>query len=275
MCLFPASFELTGRGTLQPETRRPVFANVDGEVIDVLVEHGDMVKKDQPLLQLRNPDLEREVAEAQGKLNEAMKERAAVARQLSNRAELKPGEEFELLGKQETLLAQIASSQRQLELLNIKQKRLTVTSPIDGQITTWHVRDLLIYRPVKMGDLLVTVVAPQGNWELEVLMPEDDMGFIKDAQAELGPKLEVEYVTATNPGAKHYGTVTEVEQNAEIRGDEGNTVLVRVAIDKNDVPDRRPGAGVTAQVKCGRTSIGYSLFHDLVSWVQKAFFRIT
>jgi hypothetical protein len=224
---------------------------------------------------MRNSDLEVQIAEAQGKLNEAMKERNAVARQLSNRSDLKEGEEFELQGRQETLLAQITSAQRQLELLNLKQKRLTVTSPIDGQVTTWHVRDLLIYRPVKMGDVLVTVVAPQGDWELEVQMPEEDMGFIKDAQAELGPELMVEYRTATNPGTTHYGTVKEVEKSAQVRGEEGNTVLIRVAIDKNDVPDRRPGAGVMAQVHCGKTSVGYDLFHDLVSWVQKMLFRIT
>jgi hypothetical protein len=26
--------------------------------------------------------------------------------------------------------------------------------------------------------------------------------------------------------------------------------------------------GVTAKIHCGRTSLGYSLFHDLVAWFQ-------
>jgi hypothetical protein len=126
-----------------------------------------------------------------------------------------------------------------------------------------------------MGDVLVTVVAPQDDWELEIQMPEDRMGFIKDAQAELGDELPVEYITATNPGATHYGTVKEIHKSAQVRGEEGNTVLVRVAIDKNDVPDRRPGSGVTAQVYCGQSSVGYDLFHDLVSFVQsRILFRI-
>jgi multidrug efflux pump subunit AcrA (membrane-fusion protein) len=275
LCFWPANLELTARGTLQPATRRPVFANVEGEVTKVLVDHGDMVKKGQPLLEMQSSDLDVQFADAQGKLNEAVEESAAVAKQLSKHDQLKEGEEFELMGRRETLRAQIISDTRRLELLKIKQERLTVTSPIDGQVTTWHVRDSLIHRPVKIGDVLVTVVAPQDDWELELRLAEDRMGFVKDAQAKLGDELKVEYVTATNPGATHHGTVKEIEKNAQIRGEDGNTVLIRVAIDKNDVPDRRPGAGVTAQIDCGRTSVGYRVFHDLVSFVQRLLFKIT
>ena len=49
------------------------------------------------------------------------------------------------------------------------------------------------------------------------------------------------YILATEPGTKHEGTVTEVDQSAEVRGEEGNTVLIKVAIDKNDLSDLRPG----------------------------------
>ena len=56
--LWPANFELTAKGKLQPAVRREVFANLDGEVIDVLVKHGDMVKKGQVLAEMRNTELE-------------------------------------------------------------------------------------------------------------------------------------------------------------------------------------------------------------------------
>jgi hypothetical protein len=134
---------------------------------------------------------------------------------------------------------------------------------------------MLNFRPVQMGDSLMTIVEPRGLWELELQMPENRMGFIADAQAELGPDLTVDYITATNPGKKNQGTIKEIHKSAEVRGEEGNTVLIQVAIEKDDVPDRRPGAEVTAQVYCGRASIGYVWFHDLVSFVQsKVLFRI-
>jgi hypothetical protein len=81
-------------------------------------------------------------------------------------------------------------------------------------------------------------------------------------------RLEVSYILATEPGKVRYGVVTEIHRSAEIRGDEGNTVLIKVAIDKSDVPDPRPGATVTAQVYCGRRSLGYVLLHDVIAFIQ-------
>jgi len=87
--------------------------------------------------------------------------------------------------------------------------------------------------------------------------------------------LPVHYITQTNPGVTHEGNVSEIHHTAEIRGEEGNTVLLRVAINKDDVPDRRDAAAVTAKVYCGRTSLGYAWFHDLVSFFQsKVLFRL-
>ena len=38
------------------------------------------------------------------------------------------------------------------------------------------------------------------------------------------------------------GKISEIHRIAEVRGEEGNTVLIRVAINKDDVPNRRNGA---------------------------------
>ena len=85
----------------------------------------------------------------------------------------------------------------------------------------------------------------------------------------------MKYITNAKPGTTHLGTIKEIHRTAEIRGEEGNTVLIRVAINKSELgSDLRPGADVTAKVRCGRASIGYSLFHDLFSFVQaKILFR--
>jgi hypothetical protein len=73
----------------------------------------------------------------------------------------------------------------------------------------------------------------------------------------------------------HRGTLQEVHQRAEVRGEEGNVVLVRVAIDKRQLSQLRRGASVVAQVHCGRRSLGYVWFHDLVEFVQsRILFRL-
>jgi multidrug efflux pump subunit AcrA (membrane-fusion protein) len=86
--------------------------------------------------------------------------------------------------------------------------------------------------------------------------------------------LKVSYILATEPGTTHFGTVKEIHRSAEVRGDEGNTVLIKVAIDKTELPHLRPGATVTAQVFCGQRPLGYVLLHDVVAFIQtKILFR--
>ena len=59
-----------------------------------------------------------------------------------------------------------------------------------------------------------------------------------------------------------------IDRTADVRDDSGNTVLVRVAVDKDTLPDLRDGAKVTARVHCGERPLGYVLFHDLIETVQ-------
>ena len=80
------------------------------------------------------------------------------------------------------------------------------------------------------------------------------------------------FILATQPGVKHEGKVKEVHYSAEVLGEKGNTVLVKVDIegsaDKALFADLRPGAEVKAKVYCGRRSIGYILFHDLWAFIE-------
>jgi multidrug efflux pump subunit AcrA (membrane-fusion protein) len=275
LCLWPADFDLTAKGKLRPAVRREVFASLDGEVMDVFVKHGDMVKKDQELARMRNTELEVKIVATRGQLD-AVRAQLLGANSRMNERGVDKKERARIQSDIARLEEEQTSHQLQLQLLELKKKQLTITSPIDGQVTTWDVQNVLFRRTVQQGNILMTVVEPQGAWELELQMPEDRMGFINDARRELGTdELSVAYIAANDPGATHEGKVTEIHRSAEIRGEEGNTVLIRVAIDKDDVPHRRDGAVVTAKVHCGRTSIGYAWFHDLVSFVQsKILFRL-
>jgi hypothetical protein len=67
----------------------------------------------------------------------------------------------------------------------------------------------------------------------------------------------------------------EVHQRAEVRGDEGNVVQLRVAIDKSDLKELRRGAGVIAKVDCGRRALGFVWFHDVWEFVEsRVLFRL-
>ncbi len=183
---------------------------------------------------------------------------------------LDPADRIRLSGDRSKLVDQEKSYLEQLKYIQQDKEQLIVRSPIDGQVTTWQVDDLLIHRPVEKGQILMEVVEPRSDWQLELFMPEDRMGYLNEARREIGEDLPVSYITATDPGATHEGTVKEVGRTAEIRGEEGNTVLIRVAINKQDLgTEPRPGATVTGKVYVGRASLGYVWFHDLISFVQR------
>jgi multidrug efflux pump subunit AcrA (membrane-fusion protein) len=103
----------------------------------------------------------------------------------------------------------------------------------------------------KLHDRLVAIYRQRG-------LPED----------ELDDQLTVSYVLADESGVRRYGKVTEIARSAEVHGEEGNTVLVKVAIDRSDLPDPRPGVGVTAKVYCGYRPVGYVLLQDVIAFIQ-------
>jgi hypothetical protein len=111
-------------------------------------------------------------------------------------------------------------------------------------------------------------------------MPDDRLGHVNRAAREAkaaGRDLVVDYILATDPGTRHRGTVREIHEQAEVRGEDGNTVLVRVTIDheKHEKEELGAGASVTARIACGKRSLGYVWFHDVLSFIQtQVLFRI-
>ena len=273
LVLVPADFQLAGVGTLEPKLRREIFARSAGVVIDVPVKHGQLVEPNQLLARLRNTDLEFSIAGLIGQQNDALEQMQSIRRALhgessQSAARYDTKAKGQLFGQLSKLEKTVESLQQQLNLYRRKEKQLVSKSPIGGQVVTWQVRDQLIQRPVQKGDLLMTVVDPSGDWELEIHMSERRMGHIARARRAIQEDLEVTFVLATHPGEQFVGRMDRIQTGAEVRPDEGNVVLLRVAIDKGKLPDLRPGATVTAKVHCGHRSFGYVWLHDLISFVQ-------
>jgi hypothetical protein len=114
----------------------------------------------------------------------------------------------------------------------------------------------------------MTVIDPSGAWELELLLPERRLRHLVEAEDARDAALEVTFVLATHPDTRLQGRVVHIDRTADVRDASGNTVLVRVAVDKETLPDLRDGAKVTARVHCGERPLGYVLFHDLIETVQ-------
>lgn len=269
LALIPARFKLEARGTLEPITRRDVFAANDGVVQKVLVKHGDRVSQGQILAELTDDVLEMEMATKQGDLAATIERQTAVRDALLSSTSLHPAQRDQLRGEQEQLDRTKESLERQLQILQGKLERTRLASPIAGEVVTWDVDDLLMYRHVRRGQRLLSVADPAGDWELELQLPEVRLGHLLAAGAESHEDVRVEFMLATEPGVTYEGRITEIHRRAEVSGPEGNTVLVKVAVDRDQLDQLHPGASVVAQFDCGERSLGYVLFHDVVEFAQR------
>jgi multidrug efflux pump subunit AcrA (membrane-fusion protein) len=271
--IWPADFRLEAKGTLEPIDRRDVFAPVKGTVtVPDGIEHGKLVKAGQLLAVLRDYDTDVEISRVQGNLLTTEERLRNLERQLLARRNFSEDERGKLEGEKGEAKEQKKSLEKQLDLLTKKQAELRVTSPIDGYVVTWDVENRLRNRPVQRGQLLMRVADLKSDWQLELHAPDNRMGHIARAynglNKEKKEKLDVEYQLATSPGTTLHGNVQEIHQSAEVRGEEGNTVLIKVAVAKDDLDDPRPGASVTGKIYCGRRSIGYVWFHDVFEFVE-------
>jgi multidrug resistance efflux pump len=268
LVLTPADFDLAARGKLHPSVRRDVFAHIDGVVVKVPVRHEQLVQPGQVLLRLSNNRLEAEISNAIGRKRTTQERIRNVQRAQLDGRHLRIEEQNRLAGELLELRQVEESIDRELALLRRKEQQLIVRSEMTGQVVTWNVGDTLLRRPVQTGQLLMTIVDLAGEWELELYMPERRVGHVARAAALSRDGLHVTFIMASHPDRRLTGRVVEIHRTAEVRGDEGNSVLMRVAIDKDDLPELRSQTSVTARVHCGRRSIGYVLFHELIETVH-------
>jgi multidrug efflux pump subunit AcrA (membrane-fusion protein) len=279
LCFYQAQFKLEGDGRLKPTLRQSVWAEISGYVTDVNVKHDDPVTKGQLLVVQRSLELERQLAQTQGDLESTRQDLYSKERLRSSNVELTEMELATALSDINQLTQKVKALENTLAILQEQQKMLEVRSPIDGRVVTWNITDLLLGRPVNLGEELIEIADPNSDWELEILMPEYRMGHIAKAAHASPDKLPVTFYLAANPKQQLQGHVEEIHRSAEVRGEDGNTVLVRVSFDqqalRDVIADPRIGMTATGKVHCGKRAIGYVWFHDLVDFVRaKILFRL-
>lgn len=278
LCFWQVDFVIVCKGTLEPVLRRDVFAGVDGRVerISDAAEGNSMVRKGDLLVKMEDTTIRIQLAKARGEIEQTWEQARGLDRDIHalDKDASRTNDRARLMASRMEADTKLIGLKKELETWKDKEEQLNVLSPMDGQVVTWDL-DQLRTHPVKRGDVLMRIVNPDGPWRLELHMPENQMGYIAKAQNELGKNLPVQYILATEPSVNRYGTLQEVERIAEVRGEEGNTVLMKVGdIGELEGSLRRPGATVSAKVYCGRCSLGFYLLHDPIAFLQsRVFFR--
>jgi hypothetical protein len=255
----------------------------------------------------RSSELEEKFVALEGQIaaNAKAARAADASRSALDPAQATYDERLKLAGEIERIEEERKSLAKQFEILSAEKERLTITSPIDGKVVTWRVRELLEDRPVNAGTSIMEVADPATAWEVQIEVPEAKMGHVNRhlrviREQDPDAQLEVTFILAThtNPEDKLRGKVTNIHTSAEVNGEEGSTVRMTVAFDQQELlkivetskddgksaaaasaasaeqvlaqlkSNLKVGADVKAKIHCGREPVGYVLFHELWEFVQ-------
>jgi len=270
LALFPYSFGLGAKGSLIPERQHEVFAKVDGTMEAVYVsDDGDTkVQIGQELARMKNSDIALEIGRIDGEI--AVQQAEIASNRQLQRGRLDPIDNVQVAGKiaEATKLIESLTAEKSVKLQ--EQALLVVTSPANGRVINWNVRQNLMHRPVTRGQNLMTIVDPETSWQIELEMPEKRLSHLIKARRESDEPLTVTFGLVSNPGTEYEGKLLDIDEKLDVYSDDGNTALVRVEF-ANDVIDPdllKSETRVTAKVQCGKRSIGYVIFHEMFETVQ-------
>ena len=291
MAFVPWELTIEGKGALHPDARRNLYAQIQGTIVEVLVDHGDLVKKDDLIAKLENKELDKEEQKVSAELADATGHWANLERQL--RTNVKPDERQQLQGERELAAIKIRSLKEQISIIREQKGLLEIRAPLDGMVTTWETKKTLLNRPVDVGQDLFQIAALDGEWVLEVEVPDEDMAPILAAKAKLEKEkaagttppdaaLSAYFVTATHTEHRYVGYVRRIASKAEtVEGKHVVKVTVGFKDDvkqdyfkRNNIKTLRPGAEVRARVQCGHAKLAYVMLRDVIQvWHETVLFR--
>ncbi|WP_437223368.1 biotin/lipoyl-binding protein [Planctomicrobium sp. SH661] len=265
------NLEIPVDGVLRPVRRAAVFAPMQGIVDQISVKHGAHVEPGETLMVLRSPELsieERRISGEAATLRSRLDSLKA-ARIRNRDTGTRPGNDADLSAEESDLEAQLKGLTGQLALVHEQLNLLVVKSPLAGQIDRWDLNQALADRPVGHGQYLCDVLDVDGDWMIELSIPDDVVGYVLQAQ-EKAP-CPVSYLFRTNADHQYESQIVSISNSAQLDRDGKPVVLARVPAAAADGSQFRVGAGVMARIDCGKRSIGYVYLREMIEFFRRTF----
>ncbi len=305
MAFVPCPLTIEGHGSLLPEERCKVYAPpvLGAKVREVLVDHGDRVKKGDVLLRLESPELEKELHGLQLDEQKALTQQEYLKHQAlkATKTQAQGGDMdfYQLQGQLSEARLTSKNARERIDIIEEQRESMVIRSPQDGVVTTWEAKKNLLGRPVDVGTELLQIASTEGEWSLNVEVPDDDMAPILAAQRKLkedieagrkkeGEPLKAYFVTMTEPEHLYNGFVRRIAPSAENVAESEqykNRHVVKVTVGfeedvrldyltRNHIKEMRPGAEVRARVDCGQTNLAYYLLRKPIQvFYESVMFR--
>jgi len=274
LAFMPSQLKMKVDGVIHPKVRRNIFVETEGIIRKIFVKEQQDVRAGDPLLELENTQLNMEITDLEGQIEVLDEQLRTIEMQFSQPGSATQEDMVAISGKKNSLVKQRSNVERKLELRMEELGSQMIFSPIDGTIMTWDIESRLMNLPVQTNQIVMSVADKQGVWELELRIPENKIGYVTKALADnAGEPLDVDFIVGTNANQKVTGKLKRIADRAESSDTGMPEFRALVDVDIAQLSGARPGAGVTAKIKCGQHKLGFVWFHQIYDFLRtKVFF---
>ena len=289
MTLYRLEYPIKAEGKWMPVEQHAVFAPYDGLITrdGIRIPPDQLVQKGDILIVLQNDELDGQIEEAQASIQKQKNMQRAKQDEIRVTESQLRTEEGDQKGSAASSLKRLQVEMERIigdrkiaerllaQLEKRKQDKLNIRAQANGRIPDFQLRQLLEDRPVRAGDHLFDIMNEEGPWHMELLVEEKRMGHLLRAQREQvvegkSPELEGEFKLASQPEKEFQCHLTKVATRSTTDTELGTAFeLTAVANEGQELPAQRIGVEVTVHLYCGKTSLAYWCFGDVVEFVQK------
>lgn len=284
LLLLPVDFTIEARGELQPVHQERIYAPRDGVVVDFPALHAAQadaaspqtaysVPRDAVVIELENADLAYELTSVLGQQATSAQRLDTISVTLDRLARSGAEDQArfdELTAEKLELEVALRSLAERLAILQREAAELSIAANLAGQVQTWDVVAQLQSRPVRQGQLLMTIADVAGPWRLELHVADNDIGHVNAARRAAPGPLEVRFVKKSEPGRVCRARVEQVALASEPVEHFGPAVRVTAAVHPDDAQALlRPGTSVIAKIDCGRRALGYVWLREALEVVRR------
>jgi hypothetical protein len=292
---YPLKMDATGQ--LMPETRRWVYAPVEGQVLEFRVWPNDVVASNQQLIKMNDLTLKQKINTLNGEINAAQAEvstmgkqigsaqgpnRAEIAGQLASKNAVIREKWKELTAFQDQIHAEIQSpGDFWIMSPTLPMESKDRRGPAQWTVLNADFRENLTNRLVKPSEPLLRLGDKNGDWEIELKIPQKHIGQVLAAFQQMNTKvLDVDLLVRSEPTHVYKGRLSldkiagEAQPNKDDNNEAEPVVLAYVRLTGEGIADRDNliknapvllvnGIEVHAKIRCGKHAMGYSLFYGV------------
>ena len=270
---FPVPIRMHATAVLVPLVQQHLHAPMDATVDKVFVAFGQSVKLGEPLVQLKSPSLQEEYDRSVAGQRRNSQRVEELEDSVLRDPKLSPSDRERLEAERNTIRSTQAIEAKRIASLQSQLNSLVVRANIDGVVATWNLKETLIDRPIREGQLLMTLHESTSAWMFEAALPERDAQDFRTAM-EKNDNLTV--ATLTNfPQTEvpvHFLRTSKprIESAQPIQGSTAsNSAMLRIRFEVEDdaIPREAAIAGATARISIpnGRGPLIWALGKDFAT----------